>query len=1169
MEGNEDLKDLQFLVSNKQQKTYIRMVSQEFSCAESHVPVQGGRQRRRSKKSSSSSINNETEECIISSSEFPCLDPLAHVLGNDKDGSDESEYFSAEEDHDECFLETFSGDNSDDQVEIDPVNEKKKTSMYTLKSDNSSRHSKGRSKKQKKKRKGKEEGPLLAFGNASYLDVDFVDLNEKLTQPSAKSVFTEVPSLVELAIFASRKLPQSKQVKTFIPGAVKSIFKLSNKRLGLQKIQLSWLLKMIPLIEKELSFSSKSKRKLAYRNIWCSEMYSKELFKDMDVGHFYKDISATCYLPYTLVWTSQVWEEINHLINTFQLSAMANLIDFMLPPTVPHKSMNKKRRSSCQSEEDMISADTERMLLRIRSELEKKFPRTIKELYPQALPYTFWARGLLPKAPKHFSDLASKEKFRMKARYLYEVGRMYSHFDEPDTAIAFYRGAEDAVLAKSKNRVDNILREVEQQTRALCADAYDQGPMTPHKAQKAVESWNLAIHFAGREQLKSPHPGMYAADSLLCFHAGIGRNDVQSWLQSCIENLEKISNTCPQVYFYLSQIYAWAGKSTDSSHAIRTYRHSGHINSTDLNQRTSQASRQTWKVLLQTVQSRQFGTPRPLSVLWRTRLGPPRFYNIKEPQGSWEADIRGINVNLTLSQDGKITGDFQMTLPPIRGVQLDPHTGVLCFPCVPTETMTWHSFYEFILMENYSVENTCGPTLLPTPVELYCDNRGNRVHLLCSTVMVSKNHSGLDTHLLIWTGADGRRSKVNLDAKIRNAVCKVAEKKLHTFNIDEVKLEECKQILKKCCETGKVMNPLNIRCHVQVQFSKKIGDRAKFSSPPFTCTLKYPACCSSTIVIPVFIQPNQADTDRCFVFLDCSSLETFLEPKVCVRNYGQFYTGEEYSNNLTTPIPNMPHADIVPLYDSNRYVTYFDKYGEEFDRVDLSDVKQECGIPQVYRNLVYYVNQENGLVRGLNGDGMVIEHIVYVNKMTICRNLIIMVSLEKLIFADAINCLPLEVLLTDTITPSLPNGVDCSDNVHNLKVIGEKEIVKDSGKYNQVAIAMDTHLVVVEVPLCEDMEFIEMTMCVEVSGTAKDVCFISSHGGVLVSVASEMCPRETLHHFDSNGHLIGLLPGLGKGPRSFLTVMLPLNCDWEEAERKVWHIYMRDGHDGILCVALD
>ncbi|XP_033739711.1 uncharacterized protein LOC117327011 [Pecten maximus] len=459
-------------------------------------------------------------------------------------------------------------------------------------------------------------------------------------------------------------------------------------------------------------------------------------------------------------------------------------------------------------------------------------------------------------------------------------------------------------------------------------------------------------------------------------------------------------------------------------------------------------------------------------------------------------------------------------------------------------------------------------------MELYCDHHGNRIHLLCSSVMTTKKQAELNADILIWTGADGRRSKVNLDVKVREAVYKEVDKKWYTLHLDEEKLEKCRKILRKCFETGKFMNANNISIFVKRESAtarKGQTSRRKYTAEPFTCFLKTPGRFSSSIIIPILIQSNQVQNDMCFVFVDCSSLETFLEPKVCIKSYRNFYTGDPYWDSSTpvTSMLSLPHADLVPLAVSSSEVIYYDKYGEEFDRVFMSDVKLECGPPQVYRNLVYYVDQENSLVQGLNGNRTVLEHFAFVNKMAVCRNVIIMMNLESLIFADAISLLPLEVLLSDKITPSLPNGVD-KERVTYFKVIGEKEIVKDTGiKYNLVAIAIDSHLVVVEIPLCEEPEFVEITMCVEVCGLAKDICFISPYCGVLVSVASHSFPRETLHHFDSRGRLQGLLPGLGKGPRSFLPLMLPIKTDGAESDRKAWHIYMRDGHDGILCVILE
>ncbi|OWF37297.1 hypothetical protein KP79_PYT12679 [Mizuhopecten yessoensis] len=1172
---DQDLKGLQSLVCHKQQKTYTRMVSQEFSCAESHTPVQGGRRRRRSKKSSTS-VGAETVEDTsgASSSDQVFVDPLAHVLGDEQYESEESEYFSAEEEHDECFLdETFSTNSSNDSVEGDQSNE----------------HSKAPSKKQKKKRKelAKLNGPLFPFGNADFIDIDFPDLREEISLTASRSVFTEVPSLVELCILASRKVPRDSVTYT-IPGGIKQIVKLSNNRLGLQKIQLSWLLKLLPFVEqcdtiKLKKNDDQNKIPFVYRNIWCSDMYSHVILIDQ-LHDSYDITSATCYLPHTFIWSLQNYYETKHQTNTLQLSVLANTIDLMLPPTIPHKSVNRKRRSSSQSEEDMMSADTDRMLLRVKSELEKKFPLTIKRFYPHVLPYVFWARGLLPKAARLFSDLAANEvKYRKKARYLYEVGRMYSHFDEAETAIAFYKGAEDAVLSKPKNRNEKRSLDVEQQTRALCADACDQGPMTWQKAQQAGSLWATAVQPPDAGRLSYPLPGMFAADSLLCFHAGIGRDDVKSWLSSCVERLEKISQCCPEVYFYLSQIYAWAGLAKDSATAYRTFLLKGWKDDSlfapgQQNANATRPERQPWKVLLQMVQSpTTSGTPKPLSVLWRTRLGPPRLYDVKASKRSWEADIKSVDVNLSLSREGKITGDLQIVLPPIRGVQLDPHTGMLCFPYLPGETVPWKSFYEF----NMDNSPANGPTLMPTPVELYCDHRGNKVHLLRSSAMVVTSPSELDSNLLFWTGADGRRSKINLCKKVKDSVHERVEKDIYSRYIsDEEKYERCKKLLEKCYKSNKLMKPNDMDRYITrvIQSERRKTDKVNLRYLPdsFVCSVKTPARFSSTLVIPMSYPDGQIPTHMCLMFVDCSSMETFSEPRICHRNHQRFFS-EDLSWNDENHVPRtliLPHADLAPVSISANEVIYYDKFAEEYEIVHLDEVDLECGLPQVYRNQVYYVNKDSRLTTHLNGFGTIVDHFPFVDKMVVCRNVTIMTTTETLIFADSISFLPLEVLISDQITPSIQNGVDCKDRVKYLKVIGEKEILKDSGiKCNQVAIALDTHLVVVEIPLCQEPEFIEMILCVELPGHAKDICFLSPLAGVLVSVTQHVTlnnfPRETLYQFDYHGRLRGLLPGLGEGPRSFLPLMLPVSTEGAESDKKAWHIYMRDGHDGILCICLD
>ncbi|XP_060083182.1 uncharacterized protein LOC132562454 [Ylistrum balloti] len=425
-------------------------------------------------------------------------------------------------------------------------------------------------------------------------------------------------------------------------------------------------------------------------------------------------------------------------------------------------------------------------------------------------------------------------------------------------------------------------------------------------------------------------------------------------------------------------------------------------------------------------------------------------------------------------------------------------------------------------------------------MELYCDHYGNRVHLLSSPMKVKRNEEKPSSHVLFWTGADGRRSKVNLNAKVKQSV-----------------YEDNKNRASKELSNEKNKNPL----------------RGKYNRHPFICHLNSLARFSSTIAIPVSFQPNQDGVSKGIVFVDCSCLETFLEIKVSIKNFGELYSGQPvWETTSVSRMLTFQHSDLLPILVSPSEVKYYDKYGEEFDNVYISDVNIECCVPQVYRNLVLYVNQENNLVKSLNGDGLTVEHFDFVDKMVVCRNVIIMFNKERLIFADTISLLPLEVLITDRIHTSLPNGVVYKERIKHLNVIGEKEIKKESGiTCNMVAIAMDTHLIVVEIPLCEEPEFVEIKMCVEVPGLAKDICFISPHAGFLVSVTqhdkADYLPRETLYHLDSSGRLQGLLPGLGKGPRSFLPLML--SAEGTESDRKAWHIYLRDGHDGIMCIRLD
>ena len=62
---------------------------------------------------------------------------------------------------------------------------------------------------------------------------------------------------------------------------------------------------------------------------------------------------------------------------------------------------------------------------------------------------------------------------RVKAFYMYEAGRISSHFGDCDSAIRFYHLASDALFTKQKHLLHSA--EVDRQTRMLCAAANDVG----------------------------------------------------------------------------------------------------------------------------------------------------------------------------------------------------------------------------------------------------------------------------------------------------------------------------------------------------------------------------------------------------------------------------------------------------------------------------------------------------------------------------------------------------------------------------------------------------------------------------------------------------------------------------------------------------------------------
>jgi glucose-6-phosphate-specific signal transduction histidine kinase len=73
-------------------------------------------------------------------------------------------------------------------------------------------------------------------------------------------------------------------------------------------------------------------------------------------------------------------------------------------------------------------------------------------------------------------------------------------------------------------------------------------------------------------------------------------------------------------------------------------------------------------------------------------------------------------------------------------------------------------------------------------------------------------------------------------------------------------------------------------------------------------------------------------------------------------------------------------------------------------------------------------------------------------------------------------------------------------------------------------------------------------------------------------LTDDLYHREHLFHFSSQGQLLGALPFLGASPFSFCAVYLSSDRDIQDRYpgygSSGWHVYMRDGHGGIIGLKL-
>ncbi|XP_071087347.1 uncharacterized protein [Haliotis cracherodii] len=1173
----EDLALGRLVAQRKQRPVFARMISWEIT---PHEAPGGTTCDQVSNSDSAGDASSENE-----------------AKGDNSNDSDESEYFSAEErtslsDSDTDLLNQSTDNKAIGEAAL--VSSDNTDSVFDSVDNNSNQTQVGRdrapSKKQKKRRKDrlKMQSILYAdydapFRNVENIDFEVADLvgySDENSRPNIRNV----PTLFELCIcsISTKGTRQKRQSTSSMPRPMKHVLYERRRDQAFTSIQLSWLYRLLAYIEKQEA-ACKSTCTLKARNIWNDDYCAQEDYTGGEV---------TSILPYSYINYKRTYYSHTGWHHPFyRLSVVASVIEIMLPQ---HISAGRLRHSSrdCSSESQLVQKATDAMVSSVREVLKKRYPAVVEDFFDKALPYVFWARGNLKFAAECFVRLALTNEDNARAMLLSEAARLYAQNEEPQKASRLYIEASDTIVPKSRSL--KLDKDVLLQQFTMMASVYDQGVMTPEKASLAAGAWAAAIKYL--------HPtcpwssGIQAVESFLCFHAGTAQERVQDHLQKSVKLIESLVGQSGVFLLHLSLVKALLGATRESLRAFSSALTSG-ILEIPSSLRGNPRKHTPWQPVLDHVA--EHGPPKFLKVIWRTQLGHLRIVNNKN---SFESDYQAKDLNLRLTDAGFLTADLQMVLPPIRALNLDPYTGLQLH--TSGLTSRWHSL-PYMQTQN-GARNRNGLHTVPTLTEVYRDPVNETVIYLLSPdsrLLAEDKHVENSRQMtLFWRAAGGQRAKLNLIPFVKE----VYRKKIIDYitasrnRTDGASWKEkMKMSLEYCFVKGYSLSNYVVERVMEkkwnkiVEFSEKSSKKTNLSKtkkkdetgkkkapclyepPDFSLLLEECFAYKDTLYLAVW---DDRTSKRVQVFVDCSNKASFLEPVVTMDYSYDSYNDEgdpklcSVHQTRTSWKQHTPKEDImwhigVEKETNQRKQFVFGKKGELLKTI--SDNQMEA--PHVLGKKLYGLTDNKLRVRcdPITADEVLSEEFPVIKTLLFGGEKVMAVTDNAIFFLHP------DTLQTMTVTKQQDSNLEVSEDGRYISFLpgSPVRILEQKKLEEKTRLAVGIGAMLIFVDVTDDA--VEIVMDLLVPGVAVECYSISGHGEFLVSTTLQeggSFYREHVFHYDRHGKILGVLPFLGPGPRCFSVEYLKgwedeTNAD-SECGRAGWHVFMRDGHEGIIGVRL-
>uniref|UniRef100_A0A8W8KMB3 Uncharacterized protein n=1 Tax=Magallana gigas TaxID=29159 RepID=A0A8W8KMB3_MAGGI len=662
------------------------------------------------------------------------------------------------------------------------------------------------------------------------------------------------------------------------------------------------------------------------------------------------------------------------------------------------------------------------------------YPKLMGMFYDKVMPYVYWARGDVNRAKESFIQLIHTcKKSRHKALYMYEIQRMLHFFDDA-SQLTFDLSMSDmsGVFNKPYYSQEEVAQLICKQISLLKANLCDQGLMTVEKAHMATERWSHCM--------RAPPVGegwsretFFFMDSLLCFHAHTYFELGIDWIQHAIEKLEplcKASNA--DLYIFLSMMYAMQKHNTKCKMAFKFFEslERSYLHNID----TDKVGHCPWQTLLESVKNSV--AVRPLKVLWRTQINPPRLsherldwptyhenYPFIENCNPSEADISCRDLDLYITPEGHLTGNLQMTLPPIQSVLLNPYTGTIAqLPAVYSVT-SLGSFHSVQCFVHGRYSHTFTP-VIPTPMEIYRGQNG----CVVSMIFPGKHKlSGPVKHLLkvFWHGPDGRRARLNLALRIRDHIYQAAKKQVRLLSMNE-EMKTCMlEILRLCYLKDYLIPSTDKKEQLYETVEKAYQEKQK--------QLKHKDGAS------ISLNPAKIFQDH---FKKAPILNLLRPPVVFGTDiFLRFKVNEE------------PYR--------NYFVTSSDDGSSGHSHLTTN---QEAHIPIVIGKSLFAISHLQYLYRINDQIESFAEHLDQIHRLTFLGDMLVMVTVSGyLLFVDSQTLLPIRVTVHPRAFALILENLYIYEVSNYLKVQGEKSF-RDANncEFVRAAILLDNKLVIIK-----------------------------------------------------------------------------------------------------------